>query len=129
MAEPKTSEKSNYLDRDEHISKGALAAKKVAVYVYDSDTDSLVPGIGDVAVTSSPAKDSDRFGIQAISDDGTYKYFFFEADDADYYIMRKHKTNKVFSYTAGIGGYAAVYVDSTSAPSGAPTWGDRGTIF
>lgn len=129
MAEPKDNEKSVSLDRHEHISKGAVAAKKVAVYVYDSDTDSLVPGIGSVSVTSTPAKDTDRFGIQAISDDGTYKYFFFEADDADYYIMRKHKTNKVFDYTAGTGGYAAVYVDSTSAPSGSPTWADRGATF
>lgn len=81
------------------------------------------------AASFTPAKDTDRFGIQAISNDGTYKYFFFEADDADYYIMRKHITNKTFSYTAGTGGYAAVYQSSTLGPSGSPTWGDRGTIF
>lgn len=129
MAEPKDNEKSVSLDRYEHISKGAVAAKKVAVYVYDSDTDSLVPGIGSVSVTSTPAKDSDRFGIQAISDDGTYKYFFFEADDADYYIMRKNKSTKVFTYTKGTGGYSAVYVSSSAGPSGSPTWDTYGATF
>ena len=129
MAEPKDNEKSVSLDRYEHISKGAVAAKKVAVYVYDSDTDSLVPGIGSVSVTSTPAKDTDRFGIQAISDDGTYKYFFFEADNAAYYIMRKNKTTSVFTFTKGTGGYTTVYVDSTSGPSGSPTWGTRGATF
>jgi hypothetical protein len=117
------------ITNEEHISKGGVHAKKVAVYVYDADTDTLLPGIGDVAVTSSPAKDSDRFGIQAISDDGTYKYFFFEADDADYYILRKNKTTKVFSYAAGTGGYASVYQSAILGPSGTPTWGDKGTIF
>lgn len=74
-------------------------------------------------------KATDAYGIQAISDDGTYKYFFFEADDADYYIMRKHKTNKTFTYTAGTGGYATVYQSPILGPSGSPTWGNRGTVF
>jgi hypothetical protein len=81
------------------------------------------------SLTSTPAKDSDRFGIQAISDDGTYKYFFFEADDADYYIMRKNLTTSVFTYTAGTGGYSTVYQSAILGPSGSPTWGDRGSVF
>lgn len=84
---------------------------------------------GTITTTSAPAKDSDRFGIQAISNDGTYKYFFFEADDADYYITRKNLTTSVYTYTAGTGGYSTVYVDDTSGPSGSPTWGNRGTVF
>ena len=79
--------------------------------------------------TSSFGKPTDAYSIQAISDDGTYKYFFFEADDADYYILRKHIANKVFDYTKGTGGYSSVYVDATSAPSGSPTWADYGTTF
>ena len=75
------------------------------------------------------AKVTDAYGIQAISDDGTYKYFFFEADNAAYYIMRKHKTNKTFTYTAGTGGYAAIYQSSILGPSGSPTWADRGATF
>lgn len=81
------------------------------------------------SVTVSAPKDSDRFGIQAVSDDGTYKYFFFEADDADYYVMRKNKSTKVFTYTAGTGGYSTVYQSDILGPSGSPTWADRGATF
>jgi hypothetical protein len=40
---PKTSEKSNYLDREENITRGELSAKKVALYSYDAETDTLNP--------------------------------------------------------------------------------------
>jgi hypothetical protein len=43
MPNSKTSEKSNYLDRDEHVSKGAIGAKQIVVYYYDSGTDELKP--------------------------------------------------------------------------------------
>lgn len=43
MPNPKTSEKSVYLDRDEHISRGAIGAKQIVVYYYDSGTDELKP--------------------------------------------------------------------------------------
>jgi hypothetical protein len=46
VSNPKTSEKSVYLDREEHVSKGAIAAKRVALYTYDSNTDSLLPYTG-----------------------------------------------------------------------------------
>lgn len=81
------------------------------------------------SVTLSPPKVTDAYGIQAISDDGTYKYFFFEADNADYYIMRKHKANKVATYTKGTGGYASVYVSPSAGPSGSPTYASYGTTF
>ena len=84
---------------------------------------------GSINASSVPAKSSDEFGITAISEDATYKYFWFEADDADYYIMRKNKTTKVFTFTKGTGGYTTVYVNETSGPSGSPTWGTRGATF
>ena len=81
------------------------------------------------SVTLSPPKEADRYGIQAISDDGTYKYFFFEDASANYYIMRKNKTTSVFDYTKGTGGYASVYVSSSAGPSGSPTFDTYGNIF
>lgn len=84
---------------------------------------------GSINASSVPAKSSDEYGITAISEDATYKYFWFEADDLDYYIMRKNKTTKVFTFTKGTGGYTTVYVSETSGPSGSPTWGTRGTTF
>lgn len=83
----------------------------------------------DTSSGSSSGKATDAYGVQAISDDGTYKYFFFEDASANYYVLRKHKTNKVFYYTRGTGGYATVYVNSTSGPSGSPTWASYGTTF
>lgn len=43
MANPNQSEKSNALDREENITKGNLSAKRVAVYSYDANTDTLLP--------------------------------------------------------------------------------------
>ncbi len=97
--------------------------------LYGDATNGVWVNVKAGTITSAPAKASDAYGIQAISDDGTYKYFFFEDDSAKYYVMRKHKTNKTFSYTKGTGGYASVYVNSTSGPSGSPTWADRGPTF
>jgi len=79
--------------------------------------------------TSTPTRHTDAYGIQAISDDGTYKYFFFENDDTNYYVMRKNLTTKVFSYTKGTGSYTTVYQSEILAPSGSPTWGTRGATF
>jgi hypothetical protein len=45
----KTSEKSVYLDREEHLHKGTVGGKIVVPYYYDADTDGL-----------TPAADSDR---------------------------------------------------------------------
>lgn len=69
------------------------------------------------------------YSVSAVSDDGTYKYFFFEDASLNYYIMRKHKTNKVFDYTKGTGGYAAVYQSAILGPSGSPTFASYGNTF
>lgn len=84
---------------------------------------------GSIPVTITGGKASDEYGINAISEDATYKYFWFEADDLDYYIMRKNKTTKVLTFTKGTGGYTTVYVNETSGPSGTPTWASRGATF
>jgi len=125
MATPNTSEKSNALDREENITRGNLSAKRVVNYTYDASTDTLLP----VSGTSTPPKASDEYGIQAISDDGTYKYFFFENDSTNYFVMRKNLTTKVFSYTKGTGSYTTVYQSEILGPSGSPTWGTRGATF
>ena len=128
------------ITRYEHRRKN-VGAKATVIHGYIANTDSYFPvtaidnGDGTYSLkvssgsSSSLAKSTDAYGVQAISDDGTYKYFFFEDDSANYYVMRKHKTNKTFSYTKGTGGYASVYVNSTSGPSGSPTWADRGATF
>lgn len=75
------------------------------------------------------AKPTDAYSYQAASDDGTYKYFFFEDKDLNYYVMRKTLATGFFGYTKGTGGFATVYVNSTTGPSGSPTWASYGTTF
>lgn len=67
MANPKTSEKSNYLDRDEHMSKGELSAKRVVLYTYDSNTDSLLPYTG-----SSTTNYTTRIEEDSVNSNYTY---------------------------------------------------------
>ncbi len=43
MSSPKTSEKSVYLDREEHFHRGEVGAKTVVPYYYDANTDTLMP--------------------------------------------------------------------------------------
>lgn len=64
------------------------------------------------------AKPSDAYGIQAISETATYKYFYFEDDVENWYILRKTLATSVFAYAKGTGGYTSVYTNSTSDPSG-----------
>lgn len=109
------SAQSKQIDQREHNNDAS--AKRVVQYYQDGGGDWV----------QSPGNTT--YGISAISDDGTYKYFFFEDNDLNYYILRKHIANKVFTYTAGTGGYSAVYVDSTHGPSGSPTWGTKGSTF
>lgn len=62
MANPNTSEKSVSLDREENITKGRVAAKKVAVYSYDSTTDTLIPGVTIAATPTLSSVSNDVFG-------------------------------------------------------------------
>lgn len=118
--------------RAEHIGPNDtgdnIEAKRTAGYVWNPDT-SLWERMTQPGGSSSSGKATDAYGWSATSDDGTYKYFFFEDASLNYYIMRKHKTNKVATYTKGTGGYSAVYVSSSAGPSGSPTWSTYGGTF
>lgn len=91
------------------------------------------PATGRILVSSSGAtvysKPTDLYGIQAISNDGTYKYFFFEDADTNYYVLRKLIATSVFSYVAGNGSYTTVYQSSVLGPSGSPNWQSYGLTF
>lgn len=121
------------MQRYEHRRKN-VGAKAVVVHGYDANTDSYFPitatdnGDGTYSIKTSTSAIA-AYSWQATSDDGTYKYFFFEDASLNYYIMRKHKTNKVATYTKGTGGYTTVYVSSSAGPSGSPTWASYGTVF
>lgn len=126
MASPYT-QGSESISQAEHISPEKtgdnIQAKRVAGYVWNGTSWERASS------TSGASKEANKYGISAISDDGTYKYFWFEDADKNFYIMRKHKTDKVFSYTKGTGGYESVYQSAILGPSGSPTWDSYGDIF
>lgn len=134
-----TSENNRALNQDEHNEDAH--AKRVIVR-GQNPTDGNFYNIAAVdngdgtfglstssGATASGGKATDAYGIQAISDDGTYKYFFFEDASANYYVMRKNLSTSVFTYTKGTGGYSSVYQSSILGPSGTPTWADYGATF
>lgn len=98
-----------------------------SVYRLKIDADGAIATTG--GSSSGAAKATDAYSIQAISDDGTYKYFFYEDADANWYVLRKTLATSLFLYTKGTGGYASVYVDSTHGPSGSPTFASYGSTF
>lgn len=77
----------------------------------------------------SVAKVISSYAYQAKSLTATHKYYFFEDASLNWYIMRKTLATGVMDYAKGTGGYASVYVDSTSAPSGSPTFASYGNTF
>lgn len=101
-----------------------IEAKRVVNYVWNGTSWERQS-----SSSSGLARATDAYSIQAISDDGTYRYFFFEDADANYYIMRKTTATSLFKYTKGTGGYSSVYVDATHGPSGTPSWADYGSTF
>lgn len=78
---------------------------------------------------TSIGKPTDAYSICAISDDGTYKYYFFEDASLNYYVMRKTISTNIFLYTKGTGGYASVYQSAILGPSGSPTFASYGNVF
>ena len=82
-----------------------------------------------VLAASGGGKATNMYGYQSKSTTATHKYFFYEDASLNWYIMRKTIATGVMDYTKGTGGYASVYVDSTSAPSGSPTFASYGNTF
>jgi hypothetical protein len=103
---------------------GHVDGLEALVTSTNTKLDTLNTSVGTIV-----SKATDAYSVSAISEDATYKYFFFEDSALNYYVMRKHKTNQVYDYTKGTGGYASVYVSSTAGPSGSPTWASYGTTF
>lgn len=78
---------------------------------------------------SSSSKAINAYAYSAKAVTATYKYFYFEDASLNWYVMRKNISTGVVDYTKGTGGYATVYVDAVSAPSGSPTYASYGTTF
>lgn len=115
---------------DKPVSRGGGGGGRATPYQTGQDAPAFVTleTDGSIPVTDK-SKATAAYSISAISETATNKYFFFEDASLNWYILRKNLTTYVFSYAKGTGGYTSVYVDATSAPSPAPTYGTYGGIF
>lgn len=86
-------------------------------------------GSSSTSTSSAVTSPTDGYGYCAKSTTATYKYYFFENKDGNWYILRKTIATEVVDYAAGTGGYASVFNSSTTDPSGTPTFGAFSTIF
>jgi hypothetical protein len=109
MSLPNTSEKSVYLDREEHVHKGTLGAKRVVTYSYDAATDTL-----------NPTTDADRALATRLDDSAdpiTYigKAVVGSAESAAVWQIAKLDTTSGLVKTwAGNAGFTNVWEDRTS---------------
>lgn len=113
----------------------ATSAKQDTLIGYVDGLETLVTSTNtkldslNTAVGTIISKATDAYSVVAISNDGTYKYFWFEDATSNYYIMRKTLATSIFTYTKGTGGYSAVYQSAILGPSGSPTFASYGTTF
>lgn len=70
MANPNHSEKSVALDREENITKGNLSAKKVVLYTYDPNNDTLVSGASGFSPHANITTDTSTPNV-VVQTDGT----------------------------------------------------------
>lgn len=107
------------------VIKGKTTAdQSVAVKVDDEGRLILDP-----TSVGSPGKPTNNFSYSAKSLNGSYKYFYFEDKDNNWYIMRKNTSTEVVDYATGTGGVSSVFVDKDSPPSGSPTFASYASTF
>lgn len=75
------------------------------------------------------SKETDSYAIQAVAETATYKYFYYEDEFLNWYILRKTLATGVYAYGKGSGGYLSVYDSPTTDPDPMPTFGTYGAIF
>lgn len=91
--------------------------------------DVTVLGGGSSTSGSTSSKPTDAYRYSAESITATYEYAFYEDESGNWYIERETLASGYVHFTAGSGGVASVYVNDTSDPSGAPTWGTYAETF
>ncbi len=108
------------------VIKGKTASDStVSIRVDDEGRLVLDP----TSVGGASGKPTDGYSYSAKSLSGSYKYFFFEDKDNNWYIMRKNTSTEVVDYAKGTGGVSSVFVDKDSAPSGSPTFASYAATF
>lgn len=126
---PKPKDDPNYTEKFDEMLDWLKSIDAASRKYPQAPTTVKVTNTDGTEIGSTSGKATGSYSISAISDDGTYKYFWFEDADLNYYIMRKTLATSVFTYTKGTGGYAAVYQSDVLGPSGSPTFASYGNTF
>ncbi len=95
----------------------------------DSNGFSVQVTMNDDGTIPTATKPTDRYGYSAKSVTATYKYYFFEDRDGNWYILRKTIATDLVEYAQGSGGVDSVFADNTSDPSGSPVFASYATTF
>lgn len=95
----------------------------------DSSGFSVQVTINDDGSIPIASKATDRYAYSAKSETATYKYFFFEDKDGNWYILRKELATEIVRYAKGTGGIDSVFDSSTTDPSGSVTFASYATTF
>ena len=95
----------------------------------DSAGFSVQVTINDDGSIPTASKATDRYAYSAKSETATYKYFFFEDKDGNWYILRKELATEIVRYAKGTGGIDSVFDSSTTDPSGSVTFASYATTF
>lgn len=127
MSLPNHSEKSVYLDREEHVHKGELGAKRVVMYTYDSGTDTLQPySSSGGGGGSSYSSQTDEYQLNDYTDGTAPNYYGYENGSGAWYIKKiDDSTSPVLvRYAKGASGYAAAWTGRAGQ-----TYDIYGTVF
>lgn len=95
----------------------------------DSAGFSVQVTMNDDGTIPTASKATDRYAYSAKSETATYKYFFFEDKDGNWYILRKTLATEVVRYAKGTGGIDSVFDSSTTDPDGSPVFASYATTF
>lgn len=95
----------------------------------DSAGFSVQVTMNDDGTIPTASKATDRYAYSAKSETATYKYFFFEDKDGNWYILRKTLATEVVRYAKGTGGIDSVFDSSTTDPTGSPVFASYATTF
>lgn len=95
----------------------------------DSAGFSVQVTMNDDGTIPTASKSTDRYAYSAKSETATYKYFFFEDKDGNWYILRKELATEVVRYAKGTGGIDSVFDSSTTDPDGPPVFASYATTF
>jgi len=89
----------------------------------------MVDGNQVVLISNPNERPTNKYKYHGDSLTATYEYAFYEDKDGNWYIQRETLSTGYLEFAKGTGGIGSVYTDSTSDPSGTPTFDTYANTF